>query len=299
MLPPLDEQRRIAGILGAFDDQIEVLRQQNRTLEAMARALFRHWFVDFEFPSDGSGGVPEGQPYRSSGGRMKDSALGEIPEGWEVGTPSSLIADSFGGDWGEESLSEEYNSHSAVIRGTDFDQIKGGKIDKVPLRYLKEKSFKMKSLSPNDVIIEISGGSKDQPTGRTLRITEEILRILGGSVVAASFCRTIRFKSVEASTFFSVMMAILYYEGGTWEYQNQSTGISNFKFPHFISNHEITLPSTDLLQHYYHIVTNSLARVDLNVLRLNRLSKTRDTLLPRLMSGELSTSPMSPAAALL
>lgn len=109
-LPPLAEQCRIAGILGAFDDQIEVLRQQNRTLEAMARALFRHWFVDFEFPSDGSGGVPAGQPYRASGGRMKDSPLGEIPEDWEVvslndiltiisgGTPQTSVPDYWGGD---------------------------------------------------------------------------------------------------------------------------------------------------------------------------------------------------------
>ena len=70
-LPPLPEQKRIAGILSALDDKIELNRQTNATLEAMGQALFKEWFVDFNFPG--------------STGEMQESALGEIPMGWRVG----------------------------------------------------------------------------------------------------------------------------------------------------------------------------------------------------------------------
>lgn len=70
LLPPLDEQRRIAGILGSLDDKIELNRRINANLEAQAQALFRSWFVDFE-------------PFRD--GPFVDSELGKIPQGWKVG----------------------------------------------------------------------------------------------------------------------------------------------------------------------------------------------------------------------
>ena len=77
-LPPLEEQRRIAGILGAIDDKIENNRRINTNLELQAQALYKQWFVDFEFPNE------EGKPYKSSGGKMVDSELGPIPDGWSV-----------------------------------------------------------------------------------------------------------------------------------------------------------------------------------------------------------------------
>ena len=77
-LPGLEEQRRIAGILGAIDDKIENNRRINTNLELQAQALYKQWFVDFEFPND------EGKPYKSSGGKMVDSELGPIPDGWSV-----------------------------------------------------------------------------------------------------------------------------------------------------------------------------------------------------------------------
>lgn len=79
-LPPLDEQKRIADVLSALDDKIEVNNKINENLEAQAQAIFKQWFVDFEFPDE------EGKPYKSNGGKFIDSELGKIPEGWRVGT---------------------------------------------------------------------------------------------------------------------------------------------------------------------------------------------------------------------
>ena len=78
-LPSLETQKETAHILGTLDDKIELNRRMNNTLEEIAQALFKHWFIDFEFPNE------EGKPYKSSGGEMVDSELGLIPKGWGVG----------------------------------------------------------------------------------------------------------------------------------------------------------------------------------------------------------------------
>ena len=84
-LPPLPEQRVIAATLSALDDKIELNNRINKTLEEMAQALFKQWFVDFEFPDE------NGQPYKSSGGEMEESELGPIPKGWKVGELDQVI----------------------------------------------------------------------------------------------------------------------------------------------------------------------------------------------------------------
>lgn len=99
-VPPLPTQKAIAEILSSLDDKIELNNQINQNLEALAQALFKQWFVDFEFPFDFTQGRPNenGEPYKSSGGEMVDSELGEIPKGWDVlelGIVSDLLA---GGD---------------------------------------------------------------------------------------------------------------------------------------------------------------------------------------------------------
>ena len=87
VLPSLYEQEKIAEFLWNIQNKIELNHQMNKTLEAIAKALFKHWFVDFEFPNE------EGKPYKSSGGEMVfNEELGkEIPRGWDVGKLKSLI----------------------------------------------------------------------------------------------------------------------------------------------------------------------------------------------------------------
>lgn len=83
--PPIPEQQSIAKILSDLDLKIELNQQMNKTLEAICKAIFRHWFVDFEFPNE------QGKPYKSSGGEMvyNEELAKEIPKGWKV----SVLAD--------------------------------------------------------------------------------------------------------------------------------------------------------------------------------------------------------------
>jgi type I restriction enzyme S subunit len=77
-LPKLPTQTAIAEILSSLDDKIELNNKINQELEKLAQLLFKRWFVDFEFPNE------NGEPYKSSGGEMVESELGEIPKGWET-----------------------------------------------------------------------------------------------------------------------------------------------------------------------------------------------------------------------
>ena len=83
-LPELIEQKAIAKILSDLDSKIELNQKMNKTLEAIAQAIFKHWFIDFEYPNE------EGKPYRSSGGEMVDSELGEIPKDWQFRTLNQI-----------------------------------------------------------------------------------------------------------------------------------------------------------------------------------------------------------------
>jgi len=91
-LPDFDTQTAIADILSSLDAKIELNNQINKNLEALAQALFKQWFVDFEFPNE------NGQPYKSSGGEMVESDLGEIPKRWKIGTLNEMLKVKYGKD---------------------------------------------------------------------------------------------------------------------------------------------------------------------------------------------------------
>lgn len=92
-LPPLKEQRQIACVLSSFDDKIELNRQTNQTLEAIAQAIFKEWFVDFNYPG--------------ATGELVDSPLGPIPKGWRVGKLGELVKISSGKGLAKSNYTEE------------------------------------------------------------------------------------------------------------------------------------------------------------------------------------------------
>ena len=89
--PPLPEQNQIVKIVMSLYNKIELNEKMNKTLEAIAQAIFKHWFIDFEFPDE------NGKPYKSSGGEMVDSELGKIPKGWMVSNIGRELTTVLGG----------------------------------------------------------------------------------------------------------------------------------------------------------------------------------------------------------
>ncbi|GIV89161.1 MAG: restriction endonuclease [Chloroflexus sp.] len=132
-LPPLPEQRAIAHILGTLDDKIELNRRMSETLEAMARALFKAWFVDFEpvrTKMDGRwkrGQSLPGLPahlYDLFPDRLVDSELGEIPEGWEVGSFLEMV-DILSGGTPSTSIPEYWNGEVPWVSAKDVGAANG------------------------------------------------------------------------------------------------------------------------------------------------------------------------------
>ena len=114
--PSLSEQNSIAQILSDLDSKIELNQRMNQTLEKIGMAIFRHWFVDFEFPDE------QGRPYKSSGGEMVDSELGKIPKGWEIKSLGSICKMTMGQSPKSEFYNEEKEGlpfHQGV---TDFNE---------------------------------------------------------------------------------------------------------------------------------------------------------------------------------
>lgn len=85
LLPDLQTQNAIAEILSSLDDKISLNNKIIQELETLGQALFKKWFIDFEFPNE------NGEPYKSKGGEMIDSEFGEIPKGWKAGTFGDVI----------------------------------------------------------------------------------------------------------------------------------------------------------------------------------------------------------------
>ncbi|QFQ28492.1 restriction endonuclease subunit S (plasmid) [Bacillus thuringiensis] len=90
VLESYSERRKVANILSSIDEKIETNNQINKKLETMAQTIFKHWFVDFEFPNE------NGDPYKSSGGSMFESKLGMIPKGWEVKELREVVEFEYG-----------------------------------------------------------------------------------------------------------------------------------------------------------------------------------------------------------
>ena len=293
-IPPLREQRAIAHVLGTLDDKIELNRRMNETLEAMARALFKSWFVDFDpvrAKMEGRWRRGESLPclpaeyYDLFPDRLVDSELGEIPEGWEVKPFGTLLDDVIGGDWGKERQDSSSSEQVSIIRGTDLPSLSNGTDGSVPLRFTTQKKARRRMLQDGDIIIEVSGGSPTQPTGRSMLITRDILSRFPGVVVCASFCRRLRpctwAKGLLAAQHLDFLDSI----GKMWDYQLQSTGIANFQMKRFLEDEGLIYPGDILAAAFADLVGPMVRHTTRNESRT--LSTLRDVLLPKLVSGEV------------
>jgi len=278
--PEIVEQKNIVLILSSLDDKIELNNAINKNLEEMAQALFKRWFVDFEFPNE------NGEPYKSSGGEFEESELGLIPKGWSVGTFQDLISDIVGGDWGKEAPQGNYTKEVSCIRGADIPEITKGLLGKVPKRFILPKNATAKSLSHGDIIIEISGGSPTQSTGRSVLIIEEVLNKFNTPLICTNFCRVIK-PIIGYSEFLYCYLSYLYNEDVFFQYENGTTGIKNLDIGSLFSVHKIVIPIKSVLQQYsaqYQAVYSTIQHLGRES---DQLAQIRDTLLPKLMSGEI------------
>ncbi|SHJ23876.1 type I restriction enzyme, S subunit [Cruoricaptor ignavus] len=256
-LPPLPEQKAIASVLSSLDDKIDLLHQQNQTLEALAETLFRQWFVE------------------------------EAKEDWEELPFSEWISETVGGDWGKETLQGEFTKGVYCIRGTDIADLLTGIPTKTPIRFVKEKKFQSIEPKEGDIIIEISGGTENQSTGRAYFINNEIKSLFGKDLVFSNFCRLIRIKDSNYSFFVYLYLKYLYDQDEFFNLENGSSGIKNLDYKSLLFENKYKMPKEDLVLKFNDLVSDSYKKINHNKFQIQTLTQLRDTLLPKLMSGEV------------
>ena len=257
-LPPLHEQRAIAEILGALDDKIEVNRRMNETLESMARAVFRQWFVE-----------------------------NEDVRKWETVVIIDLAESILGGDWGKDTNENGTLLPAFCLRGADIPDLQAGGTGKMPLRHIKPSSLEKRKLQGGDIVVEISGGSPTQSTGRSVFISETLLNRLKYPLVASNFCRAFRPKDIIVSNFVYFWLQFLYSRDEFFQYENGTTGIKNFAFTIFCEQNKLNMPPKRMLDKFHQFTVPILEAMQSNAKESCTLASLRDSLLPKLMRGEV------------
>ena len=274
-LPPLPTQQKIASILSAYDNFIQNYKKQIEDLQTTASELYKEWFVRFRFPG-----------YEKV--EMKDSCIGKIPITFEVKKQNEVIRDYIGGGWGEDEESEKFPIEAAVVRGADFPEFTNGDISTCPVRYHKTSNYNSRIINADDIVLEVSGGTQEQPVGRTVIVSQERLNRFDNKLICASFCKLIRLdKTVISPFFYYYWMQFVYYTRIIDRYQLQSTGIINFKFEYFLRKGDVLIPPTELMESFDSKVKVIHSKIEKLAISIENLTQQRDLLLPRLMSGKL------------
>jgi type I restriction enzyme S subunit len=153
-----------------------------------------------------------------------------------------LIGYSIGGGWGDEHQTPSSDTPVYVVRGADFPSFSLPK-RVLPIRWESSKRAQKRYLKPGDIVLENSGGTKDRPTGRTIFITQQNCL---DNLIPASFCRLIHpNQALVVPRYLYYWLQEMYQAGRTWNYQNQSTGISNFQYDLFAKSEYVRLPSRE------------------------------------------------------
>jgi len=281
-LPSLDNQRKLVSVLKSIDKKILLNNQINQELEAMAKTLYDYWFVQFDFPDQ------SGNPYKSSGGKMfyNQELKREIPEGWGVTTFSSWISDNKTGDWGKETSQGNYTLEVDCIRGADINGLSGnGKTD-MPTRFILEKN-KNKLLTDFDIVIEISGGSPTQSTGRIVGISEKVLNRFDLPLICSNFCKAVSLKEQETFYNFVYEWKNLYNNGVLFSWEGKTSGIKNLLFDSFVTNYHIAQPPIGLMEQFFDYASSVDRKIQLLLKQNQELTQLRDWLLPMLMNGQV------------
>ena len=261
-IPPLEEQEKIANILSSLDDKIELNNEMNKTLEEMAQSIFKRWFVDFEFPNE------EGQPYKSSGGEMVDSELGMIPKGWEV----KCIYDLAEYINGTSFKAKDYSEKGLPI--IKIAELKNGITDGTKFfSGEKDKKFYLKN---GDILFSWSGNPDTS--------IDTFIWDKGDAILNQHIFKVIpKFDKGYAFTYL-----MLKYLKSTFTHiarNKQTTGLGHVTvkdlkelkialcFSKIKEFNEVAEPMVDL------IFENNMS--------IEQLNKIRDSLLPKLMSGEI------------
>ncbi|MHA8061405.1 restriction endonuclease subunit S [Aquirufa beregesia] len=249
-------QNEIAEILSSLDDKIELNNKINQELETLAQTLFKQWFIDFEFPNE------NGEPYKSSGGEMVDSELGEIPKGWIVAT----LKDEFVLNMGQSPSGDTYNTDKD---GMIFFQ---GRSD-FGFRF---PSIRMYTNAPKKV-------------AKRFETLISVRAPVGDINMAADDCcigRGLGSISHSNKLYTYTYYKILSIQVELKSYDNEGTVFGSIN-KETLGNIKTIIPPISLSEEFENLFKDLDTKIYNLDLETQNLIKTKDTLLPKLISGEL------------
>jgi type I restriction enzyme S subunit len=282
LLPEYNEQVKAGDLLYLLNEKIELNNRIVGELESMAKTLYDYWFVQFDFPD------ASGKPYKTAGGEMVYNLTlkREIPEGWEVDFVGNGIASDKTGDWGKDCIQGNYTVQVDCVRGADINGLNGVGKTATPNRFILEKN-QHKILSPYDFVVEISGGSPTQSTGRMALIIEETLDRFTHPLICSNFCKAISLKDRSYFYHFAYQWSSIYDNGVLFGWEGKTSGIKNLLFDSFANKYSVCLPPKNLAQKFFDFAA-PLQKKKQKLLKENdELESLRNWLLPMLMSGQI------------
>ena len=254
--PVLSEQLAIANILGTLDGKIQLNKQMNKTLEDIAQAIFKRWFIDFEFPNE------NGEPYKSSGGEMVESELGMIPKGWDIGIFSDLCVLTMGLSPKGAFYNSSNEGYPLLNGATDFQN---GVIS--PTKYTSKSTRLCKR---GELLICVRG-----TIGNLTYADKEYC--LGRGVASVS---------AKEEIFREYIFFILKEKINHLISQASGSVILGLSKPD-IENIRIIVPPKNIVSDYHKISFDIFLEKSLVTEENTKLSKIRDLLLPKLMTGKI------------
>lgn len=267
----LENQEKISKIFFDFKEKIELNNQMIATLEELAATLFKQWFVDFEFPDE------NGNPYKSSGGKMVDSELGEIPEGWEVIKLQKLADIQNGFAFKSNDYVESTEGTIKVIRTLNIDS-NNLSIDNNDLKFLPvnfEKIYPKVKLELFDTLLVMVGAT----IGKVGLITSRNIPSLQNQNMW-------RFRSIYP--YLDNTLLFHYVKLCNKKAENWKSGSAReFYRKDSFKQIEVVLPKSVFLMKASSVTMKIYKIIDELLIEIDNLTETRDSLLPKLLSGEL------------
>lgn len=253
-VPSYEEQLAIVNNYKAITDRIELKKQINNNLVETANTLFCKWFVANPSKKD-----------------------------WTEGYFSDLLINTTGGDWGQEIPKGNYNCKVSCVRGTDIPSLNIGSLADAPTRYILQKNFDTKKVNANNMIVEISGGSPVQATGRIALVPKQVLTYRGNNIICSNFCRVLNVNE-DYLYFFLQQWLYLYNNGVMFNYENSSTGLKNFNFGAFTEEHTIIIPPRELSIEFNKILKPIYEEIFNIGFEIEHLKATLEHILPHIMT---------------
>jgi type I restriction enzyme S subunit len=255
-VPDLPNQTAIAEILTSLDDKIELNNKINQELENLAQTLFKRWFVDFEFPNE------NGEPYKSSGGEMVDSELGEIPKGWGIRT----LKDEFIINMGQSPKGDTYNDNGDGI-----------------IFFQGRSDFGFRFPSPR---MYTSDPKKIAQKFETLISVRAPVGDINMAETQCCIGRGIGAISHSEKLFSYTYYKILSIQDELKSYDNEGTVFGSIN-KETLGNIKTIIPQKQIANDFNELVSEIDFLISNNIKEYRELTNLRDTLLPKLISGEL------------